>query len=242
MKHCRLTRYVRHRFGLFFCPIYMETSTRKQTDWERIEVEYRAGVLSLREIAGRHGITEGAIRKRAKRDGWSRNLDAKVQAKADELVRKAEVRKEVREKQETTERETVEASAKAIADVRLSHRNDISRNKNLCLGLLEELESQTIDRELYEGLGDMLRHPDDKGFDKLNDLYRKVINTPSRIDSMKKLADALKTLIELERKAWGIDGADDKPKDNGDALLEALNKLTGDDSRLSLPGGGGRRR
>ncbi|MEP8692966.1 hypothetical protein [Enterobacter roggenkampii] len=33
-------------------------------DWEAIETAYRAGVMSLREIASQHGISEGAIRNR----------------------------------------------------------------------------------------------------------------------------------------------------------------------------------
>lgn len=45
----------------------------KKTDWISIEGEYRAGVATLRDIAGRHGITEGAIRKRAKTHGWTRD-------------------------------------------------------------------------------------------------------------------------------------------------------------------------
>ena len=43
-------------------------------DWERIELDYRAGIKSLRQIADEGGITEGAIRKRAKRDAWERDL------------------------------------------------------------------------------------------------------------------------------------------------------------------------
>ncbi|RRE78006.1 hypothetical protein EAN97_21040 [Klebsiella pneumoniae] len=35
-------------------------------DWEAIESAYRAGVLSLRDIGDKYGVTEGAIRKRAK--------------------------------------------------------------------------------------------------------------------------------------------------------------------------------
>lgn len=35
-------------------------------DWEAIESAYRAGVLSLRDIGEKYGVTEGAIRKRAK--------------------------------------------------------------------------------------------------------------------------------------------------------------------------------
>lgn len=47
-------------------------ASKTHADWEAIERDYRAGVLSLREIAIPNGITEGAIRKRAKRDGWER--------------------------------------------------------------------------------------------------------------------------------------------------------------------------
>jgi hypothetical protein len=41
-------------------------------DWTTIEASYRAGVGSLRAIAGGHGVTEGAIRARAKKAGWVR--------------------------------------------------------------------------------------------------------------------------------------------------------------------------
>jgi len=41
-------------------------------DWEAIESAYRAGVLSLRVIGAQYGVTEGAIRKRAKNLGWER--------------------------------------------------------------------------------------------------------------------------------------------------------------------------
>jgi len=56
-------------------------------DWEKIEADYRAGVLSLREIADANpGVNHVAIARRAKRDGWSRDLSAKIRAKADALV------------------------------------------------------------------------------------------------------------------------------------------------------------
>ncbi|MDR3671477.1 MAG: hypothetical protein P4L36_11560 [Holophaga sp.] len=41
-------------------------------DWEAIQEAFRAGAQSLREIAGKHGVTEGAIRARAKKAGWTR--------------------------------------------------------------------------------------------------------------------------------------------------------------------------
>ena len=40
------------------------------TDWETIETEYRAGSLSVNEIARQAGVTPQAIRNRARRNGW----------------------------------------------------------------------------------------------------------------------------------------------------------------------------
>lgn len=105
-------------------------------DWEAIETAYRAGVMSLREIASQHGISEGAIRKRAKRDDWSRDLNAKVKERADDLVRKAEVRKQVRSEVTFNERVLIEATAEVIANVRMEHRGDIKRARQITNALL----------------------------------------------------------------------------------------------------------
>lgn len=111
-------------------------------DWERIEAQYSAGTMSLREVAAEHDLTEGAIRKRAKRDNWVRDLTAKVRAKADALVRKELVRTEVR-KETASDTLTVEVEAAVQARIRLSHRNDIQRGRRMTNALTEELKEQT---------------------------------------------------------------------------------------------------
>lgn len=174
-------------------------------DWEAIETAYRAGVMSLREIASQHGISEGAIRKRAKRDDWSRDLNAKIQQKADDLVRKQEVRKQVRNERTLTERVLIEATAEVIATVRMEHRGDIRRARELTNMLFDELGAQCADVSALERLGDIMFDPDDKGRDRLNEIYQKVISLPSRVKSMKDLSDSLKTLIGLEREAYSIE-------------------------------------
>ena len=35
-------------------------------DWEKIELDYRAGIKTLRQIADENGVTHGAVNKRAK--------------------------------------------------------------------------------------------------------------------------------------------------------------------------------
>ncbi|MEB6626897.1 hypothetical protein MXL41_02325 [Escherichia coli] len=174
-------------------------------DWEAIETAYRAGVMSLREIASQHGISEGAIRKRAKRDDWSRDLNAKIQQKADDLVRKQKVRKQVRNESTLTERVLIEATAEVIATVRMEHRGDIRRARELTNTLFDELGAQCADVSALEQLGDIMFDPDDKGRDRLNEIYQKVISLPSRVKSMKDLSDSLKTLIGLEREAYSIE-------------------------------------
>ena len=174
-------------------------------DWEAIETAYRAGVMSLREIASQHGISEGAIRKRAKRDDWSRDLYAKIQQKADDLVRKQEVRKQVRNESTLTERVLIDATAEVIATVRMEHRGDIRRARELTNTLFDELGAQCADVSALEQLGDIMFDPDDKGRDRLNEIYQKVISLPSRVKSMKDLSDSLKTLIGLEREAYSIE-------------------------------------
>lgn len=178
---------------------------KKETDWESIERDYRAGLLSVREIAAVYGVSHVAIGKRAKRDDWSRDLAAKIKAKAEALVTTREVTNEVTVETKKTEREIIEANAEVIANIRLSHRKDISRSRNVCMKLLGELEASTDNIELFEQLGELMRREDDKSQDKLNDLYHKVISMGGRTKTMKDLADSLKTLVGLERQAYGLD-------------------------------------
>lgn len=196
---------------------------RKQIDWERIELDYRAGVLSLREIAEKHPNTNHvAISRRAKKEGWVRDLSEKIKNKAEKIVTEQTVTADVTAKSSVSENEIIDSNARVIADVRLSHRKDIGKARTLANALLEELEHQTINREDYESLGILLRREDERGTDKLNDLYMKAMNTPSRIVSMQKLADTMKTLIGLEREAFGIDKEVEQKADPLGDLLKSL--------------------
>lgn len=194
-------------------------------DWERIELDYRAGIKTLRQIAGEHGIAEGTVRKRAKRDGWERDLAPRIQAKAEAIVMRDAVRDQQR-KNPAAEREVIEANALAVADVRLAHRRDIHRTRRICMGLLDELEYQTGAENvaLLEQLGEMLREPDDFGRDRLNDLYHKIIGLPDRARTMKALADSLRVLVDMERQAFGLDDKDSAPVD---ALTSLIGRVSG---------------
>lgn len=113
-------------------------------DWESIEKEYRAGIRSLRDIGSEFCITETAIRKKAVREDWIRDLSAKIKIKAQEVVRKAEVRNKVRKE---SEREIIDSVAQQQADVLLEERADIKRLSKLCKSFEEELNTYTEDLE-----------------------------------------------------------------------------------------------
>lgn len=199
-------------------------------DWERIEQLYRAGLLSVREIAVSQGISHVAISKRAKRDGWVRDLAAKIKAKADSLVTRETVTTAVTKEQAVTERGIVEANAQVIANIRIGHRTDIGRYRRLANKLLDELEGLTDNRDLFDQVGELLANPDDNGIDKLNDLYRKVIDLPSRTKTLKELGETLKNLITLERQAYDVGAEqpnDDRSKLTEEELDRRIAKLSG---------------
>lgn len=184
----------------------------KVVDWEQIELDYRAGIKTLRQIAEENGVSHPAITKRAKRDGWTRDLSTRIQAKAEELVTKELVTKAVTTVTKVAERQVIEVAAQAVADVRLAHRHDIHRARNLVNALLDELEQQTNPETLalLSELGELMRSPNEKGMDKLNDLYHAIIALPERSKTMKVLVESLQKLVDMERQAFGMDakGAD----------------------------------
>jgi len=154
--------------------------SRTSVDWEAVEREYRIGIRSLRDIGGEFGVTEAAIRKRAKRDEWERDLSAKVSAKADALVRKQEVRKLVRAECAITERELINTSAQMLADTSINQREDVRQLRDTIRALQNELDELNANKE--ETLSD-------------------------RVRIAKAIAETTKIVIELERRILKLDDA-----------------------------------
>lgn len=180
---------------------------RRAIDWEAVSRDYRAGILSTRELGALYGVSHTAINKRAKAEGWERDLKAQILAKAEAEVSRRAVSTEVSKERQASERQVVEANADAIVRIRLSQRADIQRSRAIVMRLLDELEQQTgpDNAALLAELGEVLRKEDEKGQDKLNDLYQKVISLPGRAKTMKDLGESLRVLVLLERQAFGLD-------------------------------------
>lgn len=188
-------------------------AAKKRVDYERIEAGWRAGILSPHQLAAAYvedtgePVSHAAIIKHFKKEGVPRNLAAKIKAKSDAMVTAAMASKVTEEVTSVTikrDKDIVDDGAATLTAVRLGHRKDINRYRNLAGRMLEELEGVTDNRDLFEELGEIMRSPDDNGQDKRNDLYQRVIDLPSRSKTMKEMSDTLKTLITLERDAYDI--------------------------------------
>ena len=60
----------------------MEPKAKKPpVDWEAVEREYCFGLRTLKDIGAEFGVSDAGIIKRAKRDGWVRDLSSKIRAK-----------------------------------------------------------------------------------------------------------------------------------------------------------------
>lgn len=201
----------------------------KKVDYERIEPGWRAGIKSPAQLAAEYteatgiSVSRPAIIKHFTELGVPRDLKAKVRAKADAMVAEAMVTGKVSTATTKRDAEIINESATQEAIVRLAHRADIARSRGLVMSLLSELEAVcgTENAEMLEQLGDLMRKPDANNQDKLNDLYRKLMSLPGRAKTMKDLGDSLKTMIGLEREAFGLDAATDDEQDKGKTMSEA---------------------
>lgn len=195
---------------------------QRETDWSQVEADYRAGVKSLRQIASEHGITEGAIRKRAKKEDWARDLAAKIRAQADALVRKDAVRAKVRNETCVPEKVVVEANAEVQASVMREHRAGLTKARELVHKLLTELEQVTDSRELLNDLAEIMAGADDGAHAKRVEAMTRVIALSGRASNVKTLVESLTKLVAVEREVFGI-----RPPETtgGSSLVDLLSQL-----------------
>jgi hypothetical protein len=205
-------------------------------DWETIEREYRAGILSLRDIAAKHGLSETAIRKRAKKHEWERDLTQRVHERVrTALVRSVEARGD-NAHQTKTEREIVEQAAATVVEVVRQHREDIRRTAALVARLTEQLSDAA---DCRERLRDLIEEETakDRSPNRRVAMLRAVA-IPAHAGTAKDLSIAMKNLVGLERQAFNVPAIDPDPppagddKDAGDdpglmAVLTRLSTLTG---------------
>lgn len=183
---------------------------KAKIDWEAIARAYRAGTLSIREIARQHDITDTYIRRRAKQDGWERDLTAQVAEKVRTALVRDTVRKDnARTDNPATEREIVESAAAMVVQVVREHRVGIARGRGIVALLMEQLADVALTRPEIEATIEE-ETKDDEFPDRRNKML-KAVALPTHAGIIKDLTVAMKALLPLERIAFNIGDEGAKP-------------------------------
>ncbi len=197
-------------------------------DWNMLEGDWRAGIKSVRQLARDwnqtykdNKVSFVAISKHFKKLGIERSLAPAIYEKAEaEVNRKmvvAPLNNGSDKRKIISDSQIVDGNAAILSDLQLSHRAHVSHNKSIIVKLLSELDFQTDNQELYNRLSDLIEEDfkvEDGAVEtrvqqerrsKLRTFFDKALSTGGRIDSVKKLTEALREVILLERKIYGID-------------------------------------
>lgn len=191
-------------------------------DWGAIEPDWRAGIKSKLELSKEFGVSRAAMDKHFDKLGISRDLAAKIRSRAESLVAQDAVTSKVACVTVAAECEIVESNAQLQAYVMREHRSTLRRCRALAESLLGELEAITYNRELFERLAEFLiDSAEDGARDKRLEALAKVLSLPGRIDSLRKLVEAQRIVVTLERDMFGI-SADTAPKPYEDLTSEQI--------------------
>lgn len=175
-----------------------------RTDWAAIQGQYRAGVLSIREIARQHGVTDTAIRKKARAEVWLRDLTGRV----GEQVRCALVRSPVRslharDSKVRTEHQIIETAAATVVAVVREHRTQIASGQGIVQALMDQLMQAVGSRAALEVQVAALNENELLGQSRA--ALKQALSLASHAATVRDLSNAMKNLIGLERQAFNVD-------------------------------------
>lgn len=191
-------------------------------DWAAIEAAYRLGDRSLRQLADEFGnVNHVAIARRAKKEGWTKDLRPKILARAEEMMQQhggVTTPAVTKERNEVTPAEAaaIERGAATVFQTRMSHKAKAARLMGIFEKLAAELEGETHDPAGLKNLADLaeaLANGKDK--DDVIKLFRAATSMPGRIESLKRLTETFEKLVRLERVAYGLDNIADEPQSTG---------------------------
>lgn len=201
----------------------------KPVDWLAVEADYRAGILTDRVIAKKHGkdvgipLSHTAVQKKAKAQGWTRDLASRIEKRREDKVAKAAVAKKGCQLTEASEKQVVEANASMQTNVILGHRSDIQALRAAVAAMAGELgalANTDLQDALELVLDEKTKDATEKRAAALEKAYHAAMALGSRAGAGQKLASALGILIDKERQAFGID----KGGEGGLSLGEFLNQ------------------
>lgn len=200
---------------------YNEVAVQQQISeetWDAIWDKYSTGLCTIAEMSREFGVSESTIRSKANRDGWTQDLDAQVKAKAAEIEAKRDgafkiqaIRKAAKEAEgaeklpavNPNEQQIIEIVAERQVDIVFQERKDVAIARSVVTKLYEELSGQIAEGDKLDELMQQVDDLEDATYNQKTHFKKKLEHTigfSGRVDNCLKLVNALKNMIELERK------------------------------------------
>lgn len=179
---------------------------RKKTDWDAVERDYRATSLTLKELGIKYDCKPSAIANQAKRKGWQRDLTDAVKHATSARLIQVSVAEAVGAAVESGSKSAAQAATDAVlAQAEINVRIITSHRKRLA--------------ELHDLV--------DSAKDKLEQVGENLVDVREAavfVQAAANLAGATKTLIEQERKAFGLDEEGAKKADSYEDMLRNISE------------------
>ncbi len=192
---------------------------RTDIDWERIELDVRAGKMSKREIAKRHGISYSQLRIKCEERGWTPDLtDAVRVATKAALIEESRVRAVKRSQDEVKAR--AESIGTSIGELVGSEPIQIAEG-GIAAAVTENLLVIGSHREMLNRLKRRLADADAK-VSALGEAVADIREAKVFADAVASLANVTKATIEMERKTYNLD--EDAQSNSIDDLLIKLGR------------------
>lgn len=190
-----------------------EVATKKKVDlqttnWDEVRRTYETGRYSLSALAKLCDVPTSTLYRKAKDEKWHVGIaSAMVAARTSEKL--------LAGKGPLVSEQDIELAAATNVHIIREHRGISSRGRNLSYKLIGELEERIANRPTFEELIDKVQDiaAAQDGTVKMREALDRLsekLNTDKIASTLKDIATATKTWIDIERAAFNLD------KDHGD--------------------------
>lgn len=177
---------------------------RRRFDVEKIERLYKAGQLSIREIAAHVGCSHTYIQKLASKHKWKRNLSHRIQKEIEnKLVSRVA--------NSGNDAETIDAAADLGVAIIESHRVDIKRLRALETKLIKAVTDSPTKLYLAQYQGQIVEK-------------EVALTATERAQAANNLANVQEKRIRLERQAFGLNAEAEDTEGMPVLSYDAVNK------------------
>lgn len=195
---------------------------RGSVDWEACEADYRAGTLSNRQMAELHGCGESAIRDRAKRYGWQKDLSVAVRDATNAKLLRSDLRTELRSPNARSDIEIVSDAAEVRVALVREHRKNIGAGREIVWALFAELQEATENRAEIEEAIEVETARGGKIDSKRRASMLKAVSLSARAGAVANLAVAMKNLVGLERQAFSLTDKPEQAEESGEIVFRTI--------------------